>query len=93
MVFSLRRAIRQFDDFGHPIHLTYKGSETYQSLLGGIISIAVMSFTLAMIITKLEAVVLMTDPIITSFPLTLTQSDREDLGELRFIDTHFNLGY
>ena len=93
MAFSLRKAIRLFDDFGHSIKMTYKGSETYQSLMGGVISIAVMTFTMAMVISKLEQVVLMTDPIITSFPRALTDSDREELGELRFTDTHFNIGY
>ena len=54
MSFSLRRILRSLDDFGHPITLTYKGEETYQSCLGGIITLVVSAFTLAMAAVKIQ---------------------------------------
>ena len=92
MKFSLSGAVRLFDDLGHPIRLTYKGSETYQSFLGGVLSIGVLAFTIAMVITKVTAVVSMSDPIITSYPRQLTNSERKDIGDVRFLNSHFNIG-
>ena len=93
MRFSLQRLIRSFDDFGHPITLTYKGEETYQSCLGGLLTFFVSAFTLAMAATKIQSVVQMSDPIVTSFSRPLTLAMREDLGALSFKDHHFNIGY
>jgi len=33
--------IKKRDDYGHPVGMTYKGEDTYQTVRGGIISIAV----------------------------------------------------
>ena len=54
MNFSLRRIVRSLDDFGHPITLTYKGEETYQSCLGGIVTLVVIAFTIGMAAVKIQ---------------------------------------
>ena len=67
MSVSFQRIVAQFDDFGYPMQLTYKGSETHQSFFGGLITIVVLAFTSAMIFLKIEEVVTMSEPAITSF--------------------------
>lgn len=57
MAFSILRIIREFDDFGYPIQLTYKGSHTNQSWIGGLISLLVIVLTLVMTITKVQQVI------------------------------------
>ena len=54
MNFNLRQFVRSLDDFGHPITLTYKGEEMYQSFLGGIITLLVSAFTFGMAANKIQ---------------------------------------
>jgi len=42
----LVRRLRDMDVFGHSIKVNYKSSESYQSLLGGLLTLAVYSLTL-----------------------------------------------
>ena len=72
MSFSLGRLLRSLDDFGHPITLTYKGEETYQTCLGGVITVVVSAFTMVMAVVKIQQVIEMSDPNITSFPRPMT---------------------
>ena len=80
----MRRLLRSLDDFGHPTNLTYKGEETYQSCLGGIITLVVSAFTIGMAVVKMQSVVDMSDPIITSFPRPLTYTMQDEIGTVSF---------
>ena len=50
MGYSLWSLLRQVDDFGHPMNLTFKGEVTYQTLIGGLFRIVVQVLTLVKII-------------------------------------------
>ena len=73
--------------------MTHKGSDTHQSFMGGVLTLAVMAFTIAMVVIKIREVVAMTDPTITTFPRPILESKREELGTIDLKDFSFNIGY
>ena len=93
MRFSLKKLIREFDDFGHPVGLTYKGEDSHQSVLGGAFTIVVTAFTFMLVLIKVDQVFSMSDPTITIFPKPLGMEKREELGNISFREAKFNIGY
>ena len=93
MPFSFIKSVRWFDDFGHPIALTYKGKDSHQSFLGGFITLMMMLFTATMVVIKIDHVVSMSEPTISSFSRPLSEDHREELGTISMKDYHFNIGY
>ena len=93
MRFAPARLLSSLDDFGHPIRLTYKGEETYQTACGGALSVAVQVITLIMTVIALTEVIEMKDPKITSYARPLSASDRDELGDLNFEDFDYMMGF
>ena len=62
MRLGLKGFIRTLDDFGHPINVTYKGEETHQSCLGGVLTIVVKFFTAMVALKAIGEVFKMDDP-------------------------------
>ena len=93
MRFSIVKFVRSFDDYGHPIQVTYKGEESHQTFLGGICTALVQMTTLIMIVLGLENVLLMTDPSITSFSKTITVDEQADTKEISFTKYNFTLAF
>ena len=93
--FSLLRLLRKFDDFGYPISLRYKGEKTYQSFVGGVLSLLVSFLTLLIVIFGMRNVLFMRDPKVTSFPRPVSAEERQSLAEngLRFDDFDFNIAF
>ena len=77
MGYSLWSLLRQMDDFGHPMNLTFKGEVTYQTLIGGFLSIVVQVLTLVKIIQAGIEIYSVQEPKITSFKRFLSLSERE----------------
>ena len=50
------------DTFGQPVQVAYKGRETYNTILGGILTLLMQGMTLAYIFTSSLELVLMEDP-------------------------------
>lgn len=92
MRFSFIRLLRGLDDYGHPIRLSYKGEETFQTLGGSILSITVQGLTLAMIITAFTEVFRMQEPKITQYLRPLQAQDRKEIGEVKFADYGYTMG-
>ena len=65
MKFSLARFIKDFDVFGHPISVYYKGEETYQNMLGGILTVLVQILTLILVLNSAKEIWQMNEPTIT----------------------------
>ena len=84
MRFAFLRVLKTMDDYGHPIQLTYKGEETYQSAFGGLLTVGVQIMTLAMTTIALMEVLQMMDPKITQYSRPLSESDREEIGDINF---------
>ena len=93
MRFSLARFVRSFDDYGHPIQVTYKGEESYQTFLGGVCTGLVQITTLIMILLGLENVLMMTEPSIISFSKTISVDEQADMEEISFARHNFTLAF
>ena len=92
MKIKFLKTLRSLDDFGHPMSLTYKGEETFQTSFGSLLSIAVRILTLIMAMNAAIEVVMMYEPKITSLARPLSESDRNEMGELNFADYSLYLG-
>ena len=84
MKFSLLGFLRSLDEFGYPMSLTYKGLFTYQTLIGGILSIVMQVLVGVMIVNAAIEVYNVDKPTITSFERFIPLTDRQQLGPLRF---------
>ena len=93
MQFSLRKLVRGLDRFGHQIKVNYKGEETYNSSLGGIITVAVYALTLILIVKSAEEILLMQDPKITAFSKPLNLEERAELVPVAHDDYDFVFGF
>ena len=76
--------LRRRDSFGHPVKLLYKGNETHNTIIGGILSVLVQGMTLVMMITAITELVLMKEPKISSFDKPLTTDDRKSIVPINF---------
>ena len=77
MKFSLIGLLSSLDEFGHPMSLTYKGEFTYQTLIGGILTIVMQVLVAIVIINAAIEIYNVNDPTITSFERFIPLSDRE----------------
>ena len=68
--------LRNRDSFGHTIQLVYKGQGTYNSVIGGVLTLLVQVLTLVMIIQAMQDLFLMKDPMITNFEKHLTKEEQ-----------------
>ena len=84
MIYWLSRFIRSRDAFGHPIQLTYKGRESYNSVLGGIFTLMAQTLTGVLIVTALQEIIFMDDPHIINYSKPLSPSRREQLLPVGF---------
>ena len=50
---KLPKLFRSLDDYGHPIRVTYKGEETYQTYCGACFSFIVQALTLYFILAAI----------------------------------------
>ena len=89
MVFNVSMIMRKVDMFGHPIGINYKGSEVYNTALGGAISILVYILTLSLTITAISELVSMREPTLTDYTKPMTKEDRQQLFPIRGSDYDF----
>ena len=93
MKFSLLKFVKEQDELGHPIGLTYKGEETHQSLFGGVLSVILSIFAISFLVVKAEKVITMSDPTITTFPRPMNQEMRDGLGNINIKDQGANFAF
>ena len=92
MHLSLGRFVKNLDNFGHSISVSYKGQDSHQTIIGGFMTIIVRVLTAITIVIGFEKVIGMTEPIITSFPRFIPHDEREERGTFSFADLEFNIG-
>lgn len=64
---------RDFDMFGHPVKVFYKGSDTYKTKLGLLCTMIVCALTLSYFTVQLIALVTMSDPDVLIMTKTLLE--------------------
>ena len=77
------------DIFGHPMQMVFKGRESYNSIIGGIVTIIMQLLTSIIIIQALVEVLFMNDPKILSYPLPLSREDRIGLVPVLFHEFNY----
>ena len=87
------RFVKEQDELGHPIGLTFKGEEKHQSLIGGVLSVVLTIFTLTILIINLEKVFTMSDPTITTFLRPMTPDKRNEIGNINLKDQQSNFAF
>ena len=92
MVMKALKMLRSFDDFGHKIHVSYKGKESYQTFCGGFFTIVSRIIVLIAIIKAAEEVILMKEPQINSIERFQSIEDRDSIGEIRLSDLNYFIG-
>ena len=83
--------LRNRDSFGHPVTVGYKGSDTYSTNIGGILSLLVKGFTAALVFMSLQELVLMEDPQIRNYTRPLSKKGREELIPVKFSEYDYIL--
>ena len=89
MRFSLVRLLVAMDDFGHKQPLTYKGSETFQTYVGAIISLAIEIFTLVTFVLYTKSMVLMEEPEVQNYTVPLTKQEIDETGDVNLAEEDF----
>ena len=84
--FALAKFLKDCDVFGHPISVYYKGEETYPSVLGGVLTVAVQILTLILVLISVKEIWLMEDPTITQYAKPITMQNRKEIGDVNFAD-------
>ena len=64
---SLQAILEGVDVFGHDVKVMYKGKDTFNTALGGLISVLVYVLTVIIAVRAIEEVVLMQDPSLTQY--------------------------
>lgn len=86
MKVSLSNLLKSFDNFGHPIHVNYKGEETFKSQVGGVLSLLSLALTLVLVVRVVNEMVMMKEPTLREFSKPLQLEDRKELIPVRFSD-------
>jgi hypothetical protein len=63
---TISKYITKIDIYGHPINLTYRGSSTYKTLLGGLFTMLVRFLVLAFFLYEMMGVIYNTPSIIVT---------------------------
>ena len=93
MKFSVLKLLRGRDALGHPINISYKGEETYKTSIGGCCTLSIQILVLVMAVIQLQEVLLMQEPIITSYKHPLSKRDREELGAVNLNEFNAVVGF
>lgn len=92
MRFSIKRFVRGLDDFGHPIQVNYKGEETFQSLLGSVLTIVVQVLTVINIVRAIKEITLMQEPQIESYEVPISVEEQMQNKSVSFAEMQFYFG-
>ena len=87
------KLVRSVDAFGHDIKMNYRGEESYNSLLGGIITMGVYALTLVLVVRAVTEIIYMQDPSLTEYSKPLTLEERADWVPLSHKDFNFMIGF
>ena len=92
MRFSIKRFVRGLDDFGHPIRVNYKGEETFQSHIGGFLTIVVQVLTVINIVRAIKEITLMQDPQIESYKVQISVEEQMQNKSVSFAEMQYYFG-
>ena len=71
-----QRVLKNRDVFGQPIQLAYKGKDTYNTSIGGILTLLMQGLTVAYMITAITELVSMDDPILIDYQQEMSEEEK-----------------
>ena len=80
MRFFFTNLLRNRDAYGHPIGVFYKGDDAYQTLLGGVLTLAAQILTFVLLIQAIQEIIQMQEPAINSYETFLDAEARDEIG-------------
>ena len=89
----LAKFLHSRDIFGHRIDVYYKGRESFNTSLGGLLTIMTQSLTAVLIYKALFEVIFMEEPEIVSYSKPLTKDEKGDLSPLHFGEYDYVLAF
>ena len=87
----LKRYLRGIDAFGHEIRVNYKGEESFNTALGGMLTIVVKALTLAMLVMAVQEMIVMEDPTVSVIERSLSEEEQQKLYDTNASEYDFVL--
>lgn len=69
----LKRYLRGIDAFGHEIRVNYEGEESFNTTLGGVLTIVVKALTLALLVIAVQEMIMMEEPTVSVIERSLSE--------------------
>ena len=86
------RLLLKLDHLGHKFSLNYKGEETYQTLIGALLTIVSMVLVGILLVLKATEVIDMKDPTVQVYSRSIYKKEVDSLNEINLGEHHFNFG-
>ena len=80
------------DAMGHVFSINYKGADTFQTALGGVLTLIIQLLTLVSLLKLTIEMIEMSEPNIQSYERPLLLEEVLELGEINFYDNRFVFG-
>ena len=87
MRFSLTALLRNRDAFGHPIGVYFNGEDSYQTLLGGFMTLVAQILTFVLITQAIQEIIGMEEPVVTMYENFLDADARDEIGPVSLKDS------
>ena len=78
------RLLLKLDRLGHTFSLNYKGEDTYQTILGSLLTIASTVLVGILFVHKVTEVIVMKDPTVQVHSQPIKKKEIDSLGEINF---------
>ena len=89
MRFLFTNLLRSRDAYGHPIGVFYKGDDAYQTLLGGVLTLAAQILTFVLVTQAIQEIIQMEEPTINSYETFIDVDAREEIGAVSLKEKGF----
>ena len=89
---SFKKFLVSFDDFGHKQPLTYRGSETFQTLAGAVCTVVTRVLSFAILVYYTIEMFEKKNPQVESYRLPVVEAEMRETGEVSLRDVNFYFG-
>ena len=80
------------DQLGHKMSINYKGEGSFNTKLGGFLSLAIQTLVITYLVMSTTDLITMSDPTIQSYSRPLYKDEVDEFGKINMHDYRFNFG-
>ena len=88
----LTRCLLARDMLGHSLSINYKGEGSFNTKLGGFLSLVIQTLVLTYLFMRTTELITMSDPTVQSYSRPLYREEVEEFGAINMHDFRFNFG-